>query len=95
MNQPSIPPKALADLLAAYPWVKDLVSSLEAQISKLTAQTNVLREDFEDVSEENDEMADTILKQNVNARIAYADYLSLNARYEMLVDAMVKLTQGN
>ena len=94
MNQPSIPRKALADLYLAYPWLKDITSSLEAQISKLTAQRAVLDQDFEDLNEENDEMADTILKQSHDLRLAHADFASLASRYEVLIDAMVKLTQG-
>ena len=65
---------------------------LEAQIGELARINSVLRMDYEEILEENDEMADQILEQTRNLRAAHADHASLNSRYQQLLKVVVTLT---
>ena len=85
--------KILAEVYKDNPWIQDMVSSLEAQISTLASQRVILDQDYEDSLEENDEMADTILRQSKDLREAHASYASLNSRYQVLLNVVAKITQ--
>ncbi len=65
---------------------------LETQIGELARINSVLRMDYEEILEENDEMADKILEQTATLNTAHADYTSLNSRYQQLLKVVTALT---
>lgn len=83
--------KALADLYAVNPWLQDMVSFLEAQISTLADKNTTSRMEFDDLIEENEELEDKVISQDQELRIMQSKFASLTSRYHTLTIALAKL----
>ena len=65
---------------------------LEAQISELARINSVLRMDYEEILEENEETDNLLTLSNRRLLVVQADYASLNSRYQQLLKVVVTLT---
>ena len=87
--------KALADLYSTNPWLQDIVSSLEAQISTLANENTTINQDFEDLIEENEKLEDRFALHSQELQTAHSDFASLYSRHQNLIKASQELIRRN
>lgn len=81
--------KALRALYADNPWLKDMISSLEAKEHDLESEITNL----EDSADYVEELEEKVLCKDRELRTARDNYASLQSRYTVLMDACRKLMQ--
>lgn len=83
--------KALRALYADNPWLKDMISSLEAKEHDLESEITNL----EDSADYVEELEEKILCKDRELKIVRADFALLRSRYKVLMDACVELMKKN
>ncbi len=83
--------KALRALYAGNPWLKDMISSLEAKKHDLESEITNL----EDSADYVEELEEKILCKDQELKVARADFALLRSRSKVLMDACAELIKKN
>jgi len=73
-------------IYASYPWVEELIMTLEAQNADFTDQNTTLRDELEDVLEEYEEVDNLLALSHRQLTTVRAEYEILNTRHMQLLD---------